>query len=640
MSVLPGVRLFEHVGRSRIALAALDAACWVVAVLTATYLRFEFHFESTSAAHLVMLLATVAAVHTIVGSWVGLYTGRWRPGSFDEAHALGVAAGLTALATLVLDVACGHPVPYGAALGAGPLAFLGCASHRWWSRHRREHRPGLSPAAAAATRVVVFGAGDGGASAVAAMLRDPDGVYLPVSLLDDNPRKRGLRLHGVVVAGGRDALEAAAQRYQAGTLLVAIPSADAALIRGMADRARTLGMTVKVLPPVRELFDGVVHITDIRTPSYADLLGRREVELDLESIAGYLGDRRVLVTGAGGSIGSELCRQLQRFSPASLVMLDRDESALHGVQLSIKGHALLDDPCLVVADIRDSARLADVFAEHRPHVVFHAAALKHLPLLEMHPSEAVKSNVWGTWNVLAAADAVGAEKFVNISTDKAADPVSVLGSSKRVAERITAWFDAHSSTDCISVRFGNVLGSRGSVLTSFQAQIAAGRPVTVTHPDVTRYFMTVEEAVRLVIQAGAVGRGGEALVLDMGQPVRIADVARRLIRDAGSGVQITYTGLRSGEKLHEALLAESEPDLRPLHPLISHVRVPHLRPVDVRTLPVTGPRELVAAALNLTAYAPVTIEPRTAAVSGERRHIRRNGEVVPHRRASDPLVAP
>ena len=259
-------------------------------------------------------------------------------------------------------------------------------------------------------------------------------------------------------------------------------------------------------------------------------------------------------------------------------MLDRDESALHAVQLSIEQRALLDSPNVVLADIRDGGRIREIFAERRPHVVFHAAALKHLPMLEQYPAEALKTNIWGTLTVLEAAQSVGVERFVNISTDKAANPISVLGYSKRIAEGLTASIAAEADGTYLSVRFGNVLGSRGSVLTSFAAQIAAGGPVTVTHPDVTRYFMTVDEAVQLVIQAGVSGAGGEALVLDMGKPVKIDDVARHLIEVAGQEIDIEYTGLRGGEKMHEDLFSDGEPDNRPVHPLLSHVCVP---PIDI-----------------------------------------------------------
>lgn len=262
-------------------------------------------------------------------------------------------------------------------------------------------------------------------------------------------------------------------------------------------------------------------------------------------------------------------------------MLDRDESALHSVQMSIEGRALLDSRNLVVADIRDASRLAEAFTEHRPEVVFHAAALKHLPLLEMYALEGWKTNVLGTNNVLRAAASAGVTHFVNVSTDKAADPTSVLGYTKRIAEQLTAWYAHRSRGAWVSVRFGNVLGSRGSVLEAFRAQIEQGGPITVTHPEVTRYFMTPQEACQLVIQAGAVGYRGEALVLDMGEPVRILDVAERLVASASRPIKIVFTGLRPGEKLHEDLISVGELDIRRAHKLISHVSVPALRPTQL-----------------------------------------------------------
>ncbi|HEX7167617.1 MAG TPA: polysaccharide biosynthesis protein, partial [Acidimicrobiales bacterium] len=289
----------------------------------------------------------------------------------------------------------------------------------------------------------------------------------------------------------------------------------------------------------------------------------------------------------------ELCRQIYRYAPAELIMLDRDETALHSVQLSIEGRALLDTPSLVLADIRDGKRIERLFEERQPEVVFHAAALKHLTLLERHPGEALQTNVWGTLNVLMASAWSGVERFVNISTDKAADPTSVLGYTKRIAECLTAFITQQTSGTYLSVRFGNVLGSRGSMLSTFQSQIASGGPVTVTDPEVTRFFMTIQEACELVIQAGAIGNDGEALVLDMGEPVRIADVARRLAAQAPRPVQIVYTGLRPGEKLHEVLLGTGEPDHRPVHPLVSHVVVPALQPAAVLALETAGDPDLL-----------------------------------------------
>jgi len=332
-----------------------------------------------------------------------------------------------------------------------------------------------------------------------------------------------------------------------------------------------------------------VQLSSLRAVDVEDVIGRRPVDTDITSIAQYITGRRVLVTGAGGSIGSELCRQLHKFGPSELVMLDRDESALHAVELSIYGRALLESPEVVLVDIRDTRTLQDVFVEHQPQVVFHAAALKHLTLLERYPQEALLTNVYGTLNVLQAAAASGVEHFVNISTDKAANPVSALGHSKRLAEQVTAWFATqdHAGGKYLSVRFGNVLGSRGSVLHAFAAQIENGGPVTVTDPEVTRFFMTIPEACQLVIQAGAIGRPGEALVLDMGDPIKIVDVARRMITMSGKDVDVVFTGLRPGEKMHEELLGDGEASKRPSHPMISHVDVPPLNPDQIEQEPWT-----------------------------------------------------
>ena len=442
----------------------------------------------------------------------------------------------------------------------------------------------------------MFGAGEGGLQVITAMLRNPQSPYFPVALIDDDPRKQNLRMNGVPVLGTRKDLAAVARKVDADVMVVAIPSATAGLIRELSEVAEQAGLSVRVLPPVAELFGAPIGVSDIRPLTEADLLGRHEIDTDVAAIAGYLTGKRVLVTGAGGSIGSELCRQIYRFAPAELVMLDRDESALHAVQLSIEGRALLDSPNLVVCDIRDADRMREVFAEHRPEVVFHAAALKHLPLLELHPAEAREDQRVGD------ADAARrrhrqrrrpVRQHLHRQGGRPLQRARLHEAPRRAAHR--ACGRGAAAGTYLSVRFGNVLGSRGSVLTTFRAQIDAGGPITVTHPDVTRYFMTVEEAVQLVIQAGAIGRGGEVLVLDMGEPVRIADVAHRLAAQAERPIDIVYTGLRPGEKLHEVLLGEGEIDARPRHPRIAQVPVPPLDPATLALDPALDPSALTAA---------------------------------------------
>ena len=553
-----------------------------LAVVVAAYLRYECGIPHHLVGRTLLFAVLAGGVLILLGHLRGLYSGHWGFGSFEETSTLVGAVAASTAVLYAVDLIASRFVPLSVPLIASGFALTGSAGVRYLWRLNHERR--LRPSGDDVARVVVIGAGEGGHQIVTAMLRNPGGRYLPVALLDDDETKRSLRVRGVPVRGGRADLGTVAAAEGAGVALLAIPSAGSALIREVEEHAAAAGLRLMVLPSSSELYGAEVSVADMREVTPADLLGRHEHDTDIDSIAGYVTGQRVLVTGAGGSIGSELCRQLYRFAPAALVMLDRDESALHAVQLSIEGRAMLDSRNLVVADIRDRARMRQVFDEHRPDVVFHAAALKHLPLLEMHPSEALKTNVWGTQALLDVAQATGVSRFVNISTDKAADPTSVLGYTKRIAERLTAGADdlAGPSGTYLSVRFGNVLGSRGSVLHAFKAQIDAGGPVTVTDPDVSRYFMTVEEAVQLVIQAGALGRGGEALILDMGIPVRIDDVARRLIAESDRPIEVVYTGLRPGEKLHEVLFADGEEGSTPLHPGIAHVDVP---PLHVDQLP-------------------------------------------------------
>ncbi len=559
----------------------LDASAWIVAITTASVLRVDFDLGELHAVGQALILPIVVACHLITAASVGLYVGRWRAGSFDELSGLTrTTAGATAL-LVIADAFSGDPrfVPLTATIGGGVLALVLMAGWRAVARLAAERA--LRPRGERVARVLVFGAGEGGAQVITAMLRDPDSELLPVALLDDDPTRRRLRIMGVPVVGTREDVGRAAAEHHASTLLIAIPRAGRSLVGELTDRARAAGLAVKVLPSTRELLDDTVRVDDIRDVTPSDLLGRREVQTTIESVAGYLQGRRVLVTGAGGSIGSELCRQISRFGPAELLMLDRDESALHAVQLSISGRALLDDDSLVLMDIRDADALHELFRARPPDVVFHAAALKHLPLLERFPHEGVRTNVQATLDLLQIARDNGVQRFVNISTDKAADPSSVLGYTKRISERLTAEIARETDRPFLSVRFGNVLGSRGSVLDVFQAQILNGGPVTVTHPDVTRFFMTTAEAVELVIQAGEIGEPGEVLVLDMGEPVRIAGVAQRLAELAGPHLEIQYTGLRPGEKLDEVLFGHGEHDVRPSHPLIAQVPVP---PLDVDAL--------------------------------------------------------
>lgn len=555
-------------------IALIDAFVWGPALIAATWMRYEFNLPAGTIRGWLVVAITAACFQALFGIAFGSYRGRWRYGAIEEFAALAAIMTMTGLAVGVFNrFLLGHLLPVSSTVLAGPIALLGAVAVRyaWRTRNEWNLRPGRS-SETDHERVIVFGAGSGGQQVISAMLSNPSSPFVPVAVLDDSPQLRNLRIKGVPVRGTRADLAAVAQRFGATALIVAIPSADAELIRDLAAQARECDLQPLVLPPVRDLF-GRIGISDIRPLTEADLLGRREIEIDIESTAHMLTGRRVLVTGAGGSIGSELCRQILAYGPSQLIMLDHDDSALHGLELSLTGRALLQDENLVLADVRDRARVGAIFEQFRPEVVFHAAALKHLSMLESHPEEGFKTNVLGTAAVLAASATVGVKTFVNISTDKAAEPTSVLGKTKRLAERLTASTAMDHSGRFMSVRFGNVLGSRGSVLPTFRTQIEAGGPVTITDADVTRYFMTVEEAVRLVLCAAAIGQSGETLVLDMGKPVRIDDVARQLIAEAERHVDIVYTGLRPGEKLHERLLDDGSSDTRTHHPLVSHTRV-------------------------------------------------------------------
>ncbi|MBE1488709.1 nucleoside-diphosphate sugar epimerase/dehydratase [Plantactinospora soyae] len=578
--------------QSRVAaLVAGDALAWIGGFTAAAWTRYEFDLTTGQLVQVVGAGLIAAALHPTLASVQRRHWGRHPLGSLQEIRALAatVAASAAVMLLAVLTMA-DHPIPASTPPVGAAVALLLMLCVRSAYRHRRDRS--LRPNTRSATPVLLFGLGSAGQALLRAMVSDPRGGYLPVGLLDDDPDKRHLRIDDVRVLGGRREIREALALTGASTVIFSVANADAELIRVVRAATLAAGAEFKVLPPVRDLVNQRISVADVRDPEIDDLLGRRQVVADLGNADSALTGRRVLVTGAGGSIGSELCRQILRADPGELMMLDRDESALHGLQLSLSGRALLDGPELILADLRDSEGIARTIRDRRPDIIFHAAALKHLTLLQRHPGEAIKTNVWGTLSVLNAARDVA--RFVNISTDKAANPISVLGYSKRITERLTAYTGANEAGTFLSVRFGNVLSSRGSVVTAFRAQIDAGLPITVTHPDVTRYLMSVQEAVQLVLQAAALGRDGEALVLDMGKPVRIDDLARQLAAQAPGEPRIIYTGLRPGEKLHEDLLGEGEIDVRPLHPLISHVSVPALNPTEVTGLdPFEDPEKMI-----------------------------------------------
>ncbi|MBD3916647.1 polysaccharide biosynthesis protein [Nocardioides hwasunensis] len=565
------------------ALATWDIACWTLGAAFVIGFRYSFRISEVQWEAALRYLVISWFLLLAVGMLTKFYRGRFLVGSFDEAlglalHFLGVAA-ITTITTPLINDALPRSLP----VLAPPAALVGAAAGRWFYRALRDRD--IEARRGSGRPVLVYGAGDAGRQVLRLTRSDRTLGLTVVGFIDDNPGKRHLRIHGVPVVGTGRSLTEVADAMAVATVVLAVPRASGKLIDRVQREASDAGLELLILPRLSDLTGGHVKPNDIRRVEIGDVLGRRPVETDISSIARYLSGKRVLITGAGGSIGSELARQVHRFGPSSLTLLDRDESALHAVQLAIYGHGLLDSPETVLADIRDRASLLSIFADVRPDIVFHAAALKHLPMLERFPAEGWKTNVLGTLNLLELSAQFGVERFVNISTDKAADATSVLGSTKRLAEQLTAWQSRATGLPYMSVRFGNVLGSRGSMLHTFNAQIAAGGPITVTHPDVTRYFMTIPEACQLVVQAGAMGGSGEVLVLEMGEPVRILDVAKRMISLSGaSGIDIVFSGLRSGEKLHEVLFSDDESASSTGHPMIRSVSVSPIDPAELTDL--------------------------------------------------------
>jgi FlaA1/EpsC-like NDP-sugar epimerase len=598
--------------------AGYDLAAWTGGLLVAGWAIRDLTGTVLTTLMFVRAFPAACVLALGCGTAAGLYRGRHQRGSFDEVVAVSAATFATGVTLVILAAVLlpGQREPLRTVAAGTVLAMLAMLGGRHVLSAVRQRARAAAPAPTA-VKVIVFGAGAAGARLVQSMHRQPGSDYQPVAFLDDDPAKRRLRIHGIPVLGDRSRMREVAAQTGATVLVIAIARPSGRALPELTAAAEACGLAPKVIPTIGELLSGTTLMEGVRDPRISDLLGRAPVQTDIAAVGEYLAGKRILVTGAGGSIGSELCRQLHRLHPGRLIMLDRDESALHAIELDLHGRALLDSDDTVLADIRDPRRISQVFADYRPEVVFHAAALKHLPLLERYPAEALKTNVWGTLNVLHAARAVGVSCFVNISTDKAADPVSVLGYSKRTAERLTAHMARGGPGTYLSVRFGNVLGSRGSVLTALTAQVAAGGPVTVTHPEVRRYFMTADEAVQLVLQAAVIGRSGEVLVLDMGEQIRIADMARRLVAAVPGQVDIVFTGLRPGEKLTESLLSVGEQDERPCHPLIRQVPVSPLAPHLVTSLDAgEGPaRTRAALARCARASGPISLAvPAAAAV--------------------------
>jgi FlaA1/EpsC-like NDP-sugar epimerase len=575
-------------------LAALDLGVASFAYLLTLALRFDGAVPDRYWSSFWRFLPVALAVHLVVNQLCGTYGPMWRYASVHEARRIVLAGCIGAISVVAASIIVGltadglRALPLSVTTFGAVLTLLGSGATRF---HSRLVAAKGVPDDSERRRVLIVGAGSAGSMILKDLLRSPSLGLHPVGLIDDDRRKVGRRLHGVLVHGDRSAIPRLVRELEADVVLLAIPSATSELVRDVVARCEAAHVTLKVLPGVNETVGGRVSARDIRDLRIEDLLGRQQVETDLASVKAMLRGRRVLVTGAGGSIGSEIARQVASFGPASLVLLDHDETHLHDAVMALNefradlseadGVVDLTGAELrvetVLADIHDRERVFGVFVSHQPEIVFHAAAHKHVPVLELHPGEALATNVLGTANLADAAVATGVGHFVLISTDKAINPASVMGASKWLAEQVVRSLQDGHSVLC-AVRFGNVLGSRGSVIPTFFRQIARGGPVTVTDPQMTRYFMSVQEAVQLVLQAAALSTGGEVFTLDMGDPVRILDVAERLIRLSGSipgrDVPIVITGVRPGEKIAEDIVAPDEEQLPSGHPAIVVSRPP------------------------------------------------------------------
>jgi FlaA1/EpsC-like NDP-sugar epimerase len=562
-------------GRSRTLLAfAHDVVAAAVAWCVAFWLRLNLEVPEPFFSAMLDSLLWVVPLQAAVFWAFGLYRGIWRYASVADLQRIVFAVLVAAMAVAMILLLLGRPtgVPRSVLLLDPLLLGLMMGGSRMLYRIWRERRGALP--AGAAQPVFVLGAGDAAASLLKEFERSRE--WRVAGLFDDNAGKHGRSIHGVKVLGALDQLAAARAMTPVKHVIIAMPSADHRERRRAADLATAAGLQVLTVPSFDDLISGKVTVSQIRAVELDDLLGRDPVVLDSAGLNGWLAGRVVLVTGAGGSIGSELCRQIARFRPQRIVMVESSEYALYQIEQEFCEpgmRARTGDIAIttITGDVRSEERMAQVFERYRPSVVVHAAAYKHVPLMETdNCAEAVLNNVLGTWTVARAAMAAEVEKFVLISTDKAVNPTNVMGATKRLAEMVCARLqESGTATRFVMVRFGNVLGSAGSVIPKFRAQIAGGGPVTVTDPQITRYFMSIPEAAQLVLQAGLMGRGGELFVLDMGEPVRIADLALQMIRLSGFSedeIRIEYTGLRPGEKLYEEPLAGDEQTLPTPHP--------------------------------------------------------------------------
>ena len=549
----------------RIFLVITDIILINGSVFLSLIMRFEINIASVPEEYIQKYIVNVIpfTIVTLIIFWCfRMYHSLWQYASIAELYKIVEACVVAELAHLCVTSFMGWMLPRSCYFTSGVFLIVAMSASRFMYRLLRqlinEYRHTSEQ-----VKIMIIGAGE----ATSVLMREiSNSRYLDnskvVCIIDDDLGKVGKYIRGVKIVGTRDHIKEYARYYDIDEIIFAIPSASTKDKREILNICKETSCNLKILPGVYQMVDGEINIKDLRNVDVLDLLGRDPVKVDIESIMGYVKDKTVLVTGGGGSIGSELCRQLVSHKPKCLVIFDIYENNAYDIQQELKIKYPDANVVTLIGSIRNTSRLESVFEQYKPDIVYHAAAHKHVPLMEVSPNEAIKNNVVGTWNVAKMADKYGVKKFVMISTDKAVNPTNVMGATKRICEMIIQSFNEKSKTDFVAVRFGNVLGSNGSVIPLFKKQIEAGGPVTVTHPDIIRYFMTIPEAVSLVLQAGAYANGGEIFILDMGEPVKIDDLAKNLIRlsvyTLGVDMEIKYTGLRPGEKLYEELLMNEE----------------------------------------------------------------------------------
>ncbi|HIV91806.1 MAG TPA: polysaccharide biosynthesis protein [Candidatus Eisenbergiella stercoravium] len=551
----------------RTALIIYDILSITASSFLALLLRYDMHVDAIPDEFLLPVrnfLPLNILLTLIIFYFFRLYHSLWAFAGENEMQNLVIACFLSAIVSgvgLNLFKISGQPVPdsyyFMYLFLLVTFMFISRFSYRFLRsrKHRMQNRKNN-------ISVMIIGAGEAGNALIKEIVSSNYSTMVIRCIIDDDKQKWGQFIQGIKVVGGRDKIIESADLYDIDEIFIAIPSAPRTVIRDILDICKETNCKLRSLPGMYQLVNGEVSVSKLRDVEVEDLLGREPIRVDLDSILGYVQNKVVMVTGGGGSIGSELCRQIATHKPAKLIIVDIYENNAYDIQQELlQRHP--DLPLVVlIASVRNTKRMNSIFAEYRPDIVYHAAAHKHVPLMETSPNEAIKNNVFGTWKTASAAAMNGCRKFVMISTDKAVNPTNIMGASKRICEMIIQTFNKHYETEFVAVRFGNVLGSNGSVIPLFKKQIAAGGPVTVTHPDIIRYFMTIPEAVSLVLQAGAYARGGEIFVLDMGEPVKILDLAKNLIRlsgyKVGEDIQIEFTGLRPGEKLYEELLMDEE----------------------------------------------------------------------------------